>query len=56
MYTIRIESAYTKAWNEVHSTIKEAKAAVKELFSTMSYGEIITLIAPNGTVLKCRTR
>lgn len=56
MFTITINSVYAAPHTEAHSTLKRAKAAIKDLLINMVYGETITLTAPNGTVLQRRTR
>lgn len=56
MFTITINSVYAAPYTETHSTLGQAKTAIKELLLNMVYGETIILTAPNGTVLQRRTR
>ena len=56
MYTITINSVYAAQYTETCDTLKRAREAIKDLLLNMVYGETITLTAPNGTVLQCRTR
>ena len=56
MFTITINSVYAAQYTETCDTLKRAKAAIKDLFLNIVYGETIILTAPNGTVLQRRTR